>query len=100
MAVARQQHRRDRRRAGVPARAAVAEQERPIAGFRDVHPIDPDGSEGLQLAPTPATNTMSGLAVLDDNTFTIGLALGWRPQISLAEGLQRTLASFTGNNRK
>lgn len=25
-------------------------------------------------------------------------ALGWRPQISLVEGLQRTLASFTGKN--
>jgi oligopeptide transport system substrate-binding protein len=45
----------------------------PIAGFNDVHPADPDGSEGLQLPPAPAANTMTGLAVLDDHTFTVTL---------------------------
>jgi oligopeptide transport system substrate-binding protein len=45
----------------------------PIAGFRDVHPLDPDGNEGLQLPPLPTATTMSGLAVLDDHTFTIEL---------------------------
>ncbi|HZE65650.1 MAG TPA: ABC transporter substrate-binding protein [Sporichthyaceae bacterium] len=46
----------------------------PIAGFSEVHPTDPDGSEGLQLPPTPTALTMSGLAVLNDHTFTIGLS--------------------------
>ncbi|HEY2831947.1 MAG TPA: ABC transporter substrate-binding protein [Sporichthyaceae bacterium] len=45
----------------------------PIAGFRDVHPLDPDGTEGLQLPPLPTTSVMSGLAVLDDHTFTLEL---------------------------
>jgi oligopeptide transport system substrate-binding protein len=43
-----------------------------IEGFTDVQPEDPDG-EGPQQAPAPKTQTMSGLKVLDDHTFTIKL---------------------------
>ncbi|MDQ7904471.1 ABC transporter substrate-binding protein [Phytohabitans sp. ZYX-F-186] len=43
-----------------------------IEGFTDVNPEDPDG-EGPQKAPEPKVQTMSGLKVLDDYTFTIKL---------------------------
>jgi oligopeptide transport system substrate-binding protein len=43
-----------------------------IDGFTDVHPADPDG-EGPQEAPEPKAQTMSGLKVLDDHTFTVKL---------------------------
>jgi oligopeptide transport system substrate-binding protein len=43
-----------------------------IEGFTDVHPEDPDG-EGSQEAPAPKAQTMSGLKVVDDYTFTIKL---------------------------
>ncbi|GAA4446284.1 peptide ABC transporter substrate-binding protein [Phytohabitans houttuyneae] len=43
-----------------------------IEGFADVHPEDPDG-EGPQEAPEPKAQTMSGLAAVDDYTFTIKL---------------------------
>jgi oligopeptide transport system substrate-binding protein len=44
-----------------------------IVGYDSVHTVDPDGDEGLQQPPTPAANTMSGLTVSDDRTFTITL---------------------------
>jgi oligopeptide transport system substrate-binding protein len=43
-----------------------------IEGFADVQPEDPDG-EGPQEAPAPKAQTMSGLKVIDDYTFTIKL---------------------------
>jgi oligopeptide transport system substrate-binding protein len=43
-----------------------------IEGFAEVHPPDPDG-EGPQEAPEPKAQTMSGLKVVDDYTFTIKL---------------------------
>lgn len=43
-----------------------------IEGFTQVNPEDPDG-EGPQRAPAPAAQTMSGLKVVDDYTFTIKL---------------------------
>ncbi|BCB86851.1 peptide ABC transporter substrate-binding protein [Phytohabitans suffuscus] len=45
-----------------------------IEGYADVHTEDPDGEEGPQKAPPPKSPTMSGLAVVDDYTFTIKLA--------------------------
>lgn len=44
-----------------------------IVGYDSVHTVDPDGDEGLQQAPTPSANTMSGLTTVDDRTFTITL---------------------------
>ncbi|QUF07591.1 ABC transporter substrate-binding protein [Actinosynnema pretiosum subsp. pretiosum] len=44
-----------------------------IEGYADVHPEDPDGADGPQQAPTPTTETMSGLKVVDDSTFTVTL---------------------------
>jgi len=45
-----------------------------IEGYADVHSEDPDGEEGPQKAPAPKAQTMSGLAVVDDYTFTIKLS--------------------------
>ncbi|MBC8093177.1 MAG: ABC transporter substrate-binding protein [Pseudonocardia sp.] len=44
-----------------------------IQGYADVNPEDPDGESGPQEAPAPAAETMSGLAVVDDQTFTVAL---------------------------
>lgn len=43
-----------------------------IAGYQAVHPADPDG-DGLQQAPTPTVDVMSGLNPVDDRTFTVTL---------------------------
>ncbi|BCB88294.1 peptide ABC transporter substrate-binding protein [Phytohabitans suffuscus] len=43
-----------------------------IEGFVDVNPQDPDG-EGPQPAPEPKAQTMSGLDLVDEYTFTIKL---------------------------
>jgi oligopeptide transport system substrate-binding protein len=43
-----------------------------IQGFSEVHTEDPDG-DGPQKAPTPATDKMSGLKVVDDYTFEVTL---------------------------
>ncbi|MFD0748466.1 ABC transporter substrate-binding protein [Phytohabitans flavus] len=45
-----------------------------IDGYEAVHTEDPDGEEGPQKAPKPTTDKMSGLAVVDDYTFTVKLA--------------------------
>ncbi|WP_309115692.1 ABC transporter substrate-binding protein [Saccharothrix sp.] len=45
-----------------------------IEGYAEVHPKDPDGPDGPQEAPKPATDKMSGLKVVDDHTFTITLS--------------------------
>ncbi|MBP2340788.1 oligopeptide transport system substrate-binding protein [Saccharothrix coeruleofusca] len=45
-----------------------------IQGYQDVHPADPDGPDGPEKAPTPTTDAMSGLVVVDDHTFTITLS--------------------------
>lgn len=45
----------------------------PIAGYDSVHPLDPDGEEGLGQPPAPASTQMSGLTIADDRTFTITL---------------------------
>ena len=44
-----------------------------IDGYDVVHPEDPDGESGPQEPPTPPTKEMSGLKVVDDNTFTVKL---------------------------
>jgi oligopeptide transport system substrate-binding protein len=44
-----------------------------IQGYEDVTSADPD-DDGPQKAPTPKAQTMSGLAVVDDHTFTVTLA--------------------------
>ena len=44
-----------------------------IAGFADVHTEDPDGPDGPEKAPEPKAKTMSGLKVVDDNTFEVTL---------------------------
>jgi oligopeptide transport system substrate-binding protein len=44
-----------------------------IVGYDSVHPLDPDGEEGLGQAPLPGSTQMSGLTVADDRTFTITL---------------------------
>lgn len=43
----------------------------PIEGYADLQSEDPDGEKGPQKAPTPKADKMSGLVVVDDNTFTI-----------------------------
>ncbi|GLH97992.1 peptide ABC transporter substrate-binding protein [Phytohabitans aurantiacus] len=43
-----------------------------IEGFADVHTEDPDG-DGAQKAPQPKADKMSGLAIVDDYTFTVKL---------------------------
>jgi ABC-type transport system substrate-binding protein len=46
-----------------------------VVGYADVQSgADPDGEEGPQTAPPPAAETMSGLTVVDDLTFTVELA--------------------------
>ncbi|GAA3855576.1 ABC transporter substrate-binding protein [Saccharothrix violaceirubra] len=45
-----------------------------IEGYSAVNPKDPDGPDGPQPAPTPTANTLSGLKVVDDTTFTITLS--------------------------
>jgi ABC-type oligopeptide transport system substrate-binding subunit len=46
-----------------------------VVGYADVQSgEDPDGEEGAQTAPAPAATEMSGLAVVDDLTFTVELA--------------------------
>jgi ABC-type oligopeptide transport system, periplasmic component len=52
-----------------------------IEGYDALNPQDPDGEDGPQKAPTPATNKLSGLAKVDDLTFTVTLKepfSGWR----------------------
>lgn len=44
-----------------------------IQGYADVNPEDPDGESGPQAAPAPTAETMSGLQVVDDQTFTVTL---------------------------
>ncbi|MBW0136459.1 peptide ABC transporter substrate-binding protein [Pseudonocardia abyssalis] len=44
-----------------------------IQGFADVNPTDPDGESGPAEAPAPAAETMSGLQIVDDKTFTVAL---------------------------
>jgi oligopeptide transport system substrate-binding protein len=44
-----------------------------IAGYADVHTDDPD-AEGPKKAPEPKAKTMSGLKVIDDNTFEVTLS--------------------------
>lgn len=46
----------------------------PVEGYADLQSEDPDGEEGPQKAPTPKADKMSGLAVVDDTTFTIKTA--------------------------
>lgn len=41
-----------------------------VAGYAEVHPEDPDG-EGPAVAPTPATDKLSGLEVVSDNEFKV-----------------------------
>jgi oligopeptide transport system substrate-binding protein len=43
-----------------------------IQGYAALNPEDPDG-DGAQKAPTPTTNKMTGLAKVDDTTFTATL---------------------------
>ncbi|MEU7524765.1 ABC transporter substrate-binding protein [Saccharothrix sp. NPDC042600] len=45
-----------------------------IEGYAEVHPKDPDGPDGPQEAPKPATDKLSGLKVVDEHTFTITLS--------------------------
>lgn len=45
----------------------------PIAGYADLNPADPDG-EGPLTAPAPTAQTLSGLKVVDDTTFTVELS--------------------------
>jgi oligopeptide transport system substrate-binding protein len=44
-----------------------------IEGYEALNPADPDGEEGPQTAPAPTTNKLSGLAKVDDTTFTVTL---------------------------
>jgi oligopeptide transport system substrate-binding protein len=42
-----------------------------IKGYADVTSKDPDGASGPAKAPEPKAKTMSGLTVVDDNTFKV-----------------------------
>jgi oligopeptide transport system substrate-binding protein len=46
----------------------------PIEGYEDVHPADPTPDNEEDPLPEPAAQTMSGLAVVDDTTFTVKLS--------------------------
>ena len=46
----------------------------PIAGYEDVHPEPPADAPEDAPPPTPAAETMSGLKVVDDTTFTVELS--------------------------
>jgi len=46
----------------------------PIEGYADLQSEDPDGPDGPKKAPDPKAKDMSGLKVVDDNTFTIKTA--------------------------
>ena len=46
----------------------------PIEGYEEVAPADPDGEEGPKEAPEPTAETLSGLEVVDDTTFTVRLS--------------------------
>jgi oligopeptide transport system substrate-binding protein len=43
-----------------------------IQGYAALNPADPDGA-GAQKAPTPTTNKLTGLAKVDETTFTVTL---------------------------
>jgi oligopeptide transport system substrate-binding protein len=45
-----------------------------IEGWTDLQSEDPDGEEGPQKAPEPKAKTLTGLAKVDDLTFTVKLA--------------------------
>jgi oligopeptide transport system substrate-binding protein len=45
-----------------------------IAGYADLQSEDPDGEEGPKKAPEPKAKTLSGLAKVDDLTFTVTLS--------------------------
>ena len=45
-----------------------------IEGYEEVAPADPDGEEGPKEAPEPTAETLSGLEVVDDTTFTVRLS--------------------------
>ncbi|MEU6131327.1 ABC transporter substrate-binding protein [Saccharopolyspora sp. NPDC047091] len=44
-----------------------------VKGYDQVNPADPDGASGPKEAPKPTAETMSGLKVLDPNTFQVEL---------------------------
>ncbi|WP_203825499.1 peptide ABC transporter substrate-binding protein [Actinoplanes palleronii] len=51
-----------------------------IKGYADLQSKDPDGEEGPQKAPEPKAKTLTGLAKVDDTTFTVTLSApfaGW-----------------------
>ncbi|MGW4467192.1 peptide ABC transporter substrate-binding protein [Micromonospora sp. NBC_01796] len=45
-----------------------------VEGFADLQSTDPDGEEGPQKAPEPKAKKLSGLAKVDDLTFTVKLS--------------------------
>jgi oligopeptide transport system substrate-binding protein len=45
-----------------------------IQGYDAVHPEDPDGESGPKKAAEPTAKTLSGLSVVDDNTFKVVLS--------------------------
>ena len=45
----------------------------PIQGYEDVHPADPTPDNEEDPLPEPTAQTMSGLKVVDDQTFTVTL---------------------------
>jgi oligopeptide transport system substrate-binding protein len=77
----------------------------PIAGFDQVHTEDPDG-EGPQQAPTPATDKMSGLEIIDDYSFKVTfssphaifpLKVGYLPYSPLPDAFFQDKAAFEAN---
>ncbi|MEO3744271.1 ABC transporter substrate-binding protein [Plantactinospora sp. B5E13] len=52
-----------------------------IEGYEALNPADPDGADGPQKAPEPTTKALTGLAKVDESTFTVTLKepfSGWR----------------------
>lgn len=45
-----------------------------IAGFDQTYTTDPDGADGPKKAPTPTADKLSGLKVIDEQTFEVTLA--------------------------
>jgi oligopeptide transport system substrate-binding protein len=45
-----------------------------IEGYDKTNPADPDGEEGPKEAPKPSAETLSGLKLVNDTTFTVRLA--------------------------
>lgn len=57
-----------------------------IDGYADLQSRDPDGPDGPERAPAPASTTLRGLKKVDDSTFTVTLSGPFAGWASLLDG--------------